>query len=84
MKSDEIIQKEEKMPDANREINNKLIASNRKAKFEYFLSDYLEVGLELKGTEIKSLRQGKCSLSDSYIIIKNTTSAWATEAPFPT
>ena len=53
------------MPDANREINNKLIASNRKAKFEYFLSDYLEVGLELKGTEIKSLRQGKCSLSDS-------------------
>ena len=56
------------MPDANREINNKLIASNRKAKFEYFLSDYLEVGLELKGTEIKSLRQGKCSLSDSYII----------------
>ena len=49
----------------------KLIASNKKAFFEYFLSDFLEAGLVLKGTEIKSLRVNGCSLKDSYITIKN-------------
>ena len=49
----------------------KLIASNKKAFFEYFLSDFLEAGLVLKGTEIKSLRFNGCSLKDSYITIKN-------------
>jgi SsrA-binding protein len=49
----------------------KLIASNRKAHFNYFLSDYLEVGLSLSGTEIKSIRAGHCSLSDSYIMFRN-------------
>jgi SsrA-binding protein len=48
----------------------KLIASNRKAHFDYFLSDYLEVGLSLCGTEIKSLRAGHCSLSDAYVLFK--------------
>ena len=59
------------MKDVSRETNNKLIASNRRAKFDYFLSEFLEVGIELKGTEIKSLREGKCSLQDSYVLIKN-------------
>ena len=49
----------------------KLIASNKKAFFEYFLSDFLEAGLVLKGTEIKSLRFNGCSLKDSYVTIKN-------------
>ena len=49
----------------------KVITSNRKAGFEYFLSNNLEAGIELKGTEIKSLRQNGCSLNDSYVIIKN-------------
>jgi len=49
----------------------KLIASNKKAHYEYFLSDFLECGLELKGTEIKSLRINGGSLSESYVIIKN-------------
>lgn len=51
--------------------NIKIIASNRKAHFNYFLSDFLECGIELKGTEIKSLRVHSCSLNDSYIIIRN-------------
>src|SRR5574344_1814454 len=59
------------MAETSKSTNNKLIASNRRANFEYFLQDKLEVGLELFGTEIKSLRQGKCSLSDSYVMIKN-------------
>jgi SsrA-binding protein len=51
--------------------NRKLIASNRKAHYEYFLSDYLEAGISLSGTEIKALRAGKCSLSDSYVMFRN-------------
>jgi SsrA-binding protein len=51
--------------------SEKLIATNRKAHFEYFLSDYLEAGISLTGTEIKSLRQGHCSLADSYVMFRN-------------
>lgn len=51
----------------------KLVASNKKAHFEYFLSDYLEAGLSLTGTEIKSIRAGKCSLSDAYVVFKGSS-----------
>ncbi len=44
---------------------------NRKAKFDYFIEDTFEAGIVLKGTEIKSIREGKCNLKDSYAIIKN-------------
>ena len=49
----------------------KLITSNKKAHFNYFLSDLTECGLVLVGTEIKSLRWHGCSLSDAYIVIRN-------------
>ena len=49
----------------------KLITSNKKAHFNYFLSDFTECGLVLVGTEIKSLRWHGCSLNDSYIVIRN-------------
>ncbi len=49
----------------------KNISINKKAHFEYFLSDFLEVGIVLTGSEIKSLRLNNCSLQDSYILIKN-------------
>lgn len=45
----------------------KIIASNRKASHEYFLEDRFEAGIELRGTEIKSLRQGHVQLKDAYI-----------------
>lgn len=51
--------------------NTKLIAQNKKVHFNYFLSDFLEAGIVLKGTEIKSLRTKGCSLVDSYVIIRN-------------
>lgn len=44
---------------------------NRKAKFDYFIEDTYECGIVLKGTEIKSIRNGKVNLKDSYGIIKN-------------
>lgn len=49
----------------------KLIAKNSKASFNYFLSDFLECGIELAGTEIKALRVHGASLNDSYVIIRN-------------
>lgn len=56
---------------ANTEIGIKLITSNKKAHFNYFLSEFTECGLALMGTEIKSLRTHGCSLSDAYVIIRN-------------
>lgn len=49
----------------------KVICQNKKASFNYFLSDFLEVGLVLTGTEIKSIRANKVSLNDSYVVFKN-------------
>ena len=47
----------------------KLIANNKKAYHDYFIEDKYEAGIELYGTEIKSLRMGKCSVKESYIRI---------------
>ena len=49
----------------------KLIANNKKAYFDYFIEEKYEAGLCLQGTEVKSLRQGKCSIKESYIKIDN-------------
>ena len=49
----------------------KQIASNRKAYHEYFIEEKFEAGIELCGTEVKSLRQGNANLKDAYCIIKD-------------
>tara|TARA_Y100000022_G_C13139583_1_gene324295 strand:- start:71 stop:541 length:471 start_codon:yes stop_codon:yes gene_type:complete len=49
----------------------KIICLNRKASFNYFFEDLLEAGIVLKGTEIKSIRNGKVNIADSYAIEKN-------------
>lgn len=49
----------------------KYVAVNRKAKHEYFILETYEVGIALTGTEVKSLRQGKVSIVDSYADIEN-------------
>lgn len=51
--------------------NIKLIANNKKAYFDYFIEDKYEAGIALAGTEVKSLRMGKCSIKESYIRIEN-------------
>jgi len=53
----------------------KIVARNRKAKFEYELLETYEAGLELKGTEIKSIRAGQVSLSEAYVRT-NGRQAW--------
>ena len=51
--------------------NIKIIAQNKKASFNYFLSDFTECGISLVGTEIKSLRVHNCNLSDAYVVFRN-------------
>ena len=54
-----------------KESENKLIANNKKAYYDYFIEDKYEAGLVLHGTEVKSLRMGKCSIKESYVQIIN-------------
>ena len=49
----------------------KLIANNKKAYHDYFIEEKYEAGLVLHGSEVKSLRQGKCSIKESFIRIEN-------------
>ena len=49
----------------------KAIASNRKAFHDYFIEDKYEAGIELAGTEVKSIRQGSVNLKDSFAIVKD-------------
>jgi len=51
--------------------NNKIVANNKKAFHDYFIEEKYEAGLVLVGTEVKSIRQGKVNLKDSYVGIKN-------------
>jgi len=54
-----------------KENKNKLIASNHKARYLYFLYDTYEAGIQLYGTEIKSLKLGHCSITEAYISFYN-------------
>lgn len=54
-----------------KEKGNRLIANNKKAYFDYFIEDKYEAGLVLHGTEVKSLRLGKCSIKEAYVSIQN-------------
>lgn len=51
--------------------SRKLIANNKKARFDYFIEETYEAGIVLHGTEVKSLRMGKCSIKESFIRIEN-------------
>ena len=49
----------------------KIVAVNRKARYDYFILETFEAGISLTGTEVKSLRSGKVSMQDSYADVKN-------------
>ena len=51
--------------------NIKLIANNKKAYHDYFIEEKYECGIELYGTEIKSIRMGKVSIKEAYVVIEN-------------
>lgn len=54
----------------------KVISSNKRASYDYFLEDKFEAGLVLVGTEVKSLRNGKCTLGESYITVDKYDEVW--------
>lgn len=55
----------------SKKSGNNVLLENRKARFLYFLTEFMVAGIVLTGTEIKSLRAGNASLSDSYVTIRN-------------
>ena len=73
----------EKLPDRRNSLQNKgridmakekdsrLIANNKKAYHDYFIEESYEAGISLHGTEVKSLRMGKCSIKEAFVRIEN-------------
>jgi len=60
--------------------NIKIVSTNRKAGFEYTLLERFEAGLELKGSEIKSIRAGQVSIQEAYVDVELGREAWLLEA----
>ena len=56
---------------SNEKEHTKLIANNKKAFHDYFIEEQYECGIVLVGTEVKSLRMGKCSIKESWVRIEN-------------
>lgn len=54
-----------------KEEDIKVVANNKKARHDYFIEKIYEAGLVLKGTEVKSIRQGRVNLKESYVIVKD-------------
>jgi SsrA-binding protein len=65
-----------------KETGRKVVAQNRKARHDYAIEDVVEAGLVLVGTEVKSLRAGRCSLVDAYAAIKDGE-VWLHNAHIP-
>lgn len=65
-----------------KESGKKLIASNKKARHDYHIFDTFEAGMVLTGSEVKSLRMGRASLTDGYVFIENGE-AWLDAAYIP-
>jgi SsrA-binding protein len=57
----------------------KVVATNKKARFEYFLLEHFEAGIALQGSEIKSIRAGQASLAESYVRVEEGQ-AWLMDA----
>ena len=55
---------------ADKEPKQKTLAENRRARFDYFLEEHHEAGIQLLGTEIKSLREGRANIAESYVAVE--------------
>ncbi|MEX1099657.1 MAG: SsrA-binding protein SmpB [Bacteriovoracaceae bacterium] len=60
-----------------------IIAKNKRASFDYQLEEKFEAGLALKGTEVKSLRSGKCSMTEAYCSVDKNDEAWIHQLSIP-
>ena len=66
----------------NTGIKAKIVAENRRARYEYFIEEVLEAGIALAGTEVKALRQGEGSIAESYAELKDGQ-MWLVNANIP-
>ena len=53
-------------------LGKKILATNKKARYDYFIDEVYECGIELKGTEVKSIRQGRINLKEGYASVDNS------------
>lgn len=61
-------------------MSERTVATNRKARRDYFIEETLEAGIALKGTEIKSVRAGRVSLDEAFVLIDDNLEAWLVDA----
>ncbi|QXT61736.1 MULTISPECIES: SsrA-binding protein SmpB [Tessaracoccus] len=66
-----------------RETGEKLVAQNRRARHDYAIGETFEAGLVLTGTEVKTLRNGRATLSDAYATVDDNGEAWLINANIP-
>ncbi|MFM8860350.1 MAG: SsrA-binding protein SmpB [Methylocystis sp.] len=66
-----------------KEPSFKIVADNRRARFNYEIGETFDAGLELKGTEVKSLRTGKATIAESYAHVDHQGEAWLVNANIP-
>jgi SsrA-binding protein len=64
------------------DLDRKVVAQNRKARFDYFIEETFEAGLQLTGTEVKSLRGGRSTIAESYVT-EQGGEAWLVNANIP-
>ena len=68
---------------ANKEQGTSTIAQNRRARHDYEIEDQYEAGIALSGTEVKSLREGRASLAESFVSIDRRGEVWLENANIP-
>lgn len=61
----------------------KIITKNKRASFDYVLEDKYEAGMKLQGTEVKSLRAGKCTMNEAYCTIDKNNEIWVNQLHIP-
>jgi SsrA-binding protein len=61
----------------------KIIVKNSRAGYDFFIEEKVEAGIELKGTEVKSLREGKATLNEAFVTIDNQGEAWIYNLTIP-
>jgi len=57
----------------------KIITRNKRAGYDFFLEETFEAGMQLQGTEVKSLRAGKCVMNDAFCLIDNNNEVWVNQ-----
>ncbi|GAB3188284.1 SsrA-binding protein SmpB [Nesterenkonia suensis] len=68
---------------AQKDPNNHVVATNRRARHDYTILDRYEAGLVLTGTEVKSLREGQASLTDGFAAFSNSGELWLEQVHIP-